>query len=107
MPTRLYDVVQKPAEVRPGIGKDGARWLSEQDVSMVLWDFMEACGEEEMPYTVHLLFWAMGLILIDNCHLGHLRAEFKNRAVKAGLLTVAPLKLAQATGCLVNPLLVL
>lgn len=102
-----YNAVVTPDELRPGIGMDGARWLADQQVSMVLWDFMEATGPGESPYSVHVLIWAMGLILIDNCDFADLRKAIKDRKQKAGLLTVAPLKLEQATGCMVNPLLII
>jgi kynurenine formamidase len=102
-----YAFVQNYSELRPGIGKDGSRWLAERNVSLVLWDFMEATGPDESPYSVHVLIWARGLILVDNCDMAAARRALSNRREKTGLLTVAPLMLPRATGCPVNPLLVI
>ncbi len=102
-----YGIVQNYGELRPGIGKDGSRWLAEHNISLLLWDFMEASGPDESPYSVHVLIWARGLILVDNCDMAATRAALADRAQKVGLLSVAPLMLPRATGCLVNPLLVI
>jgi kynurenine formamidase len=93
-------------EGRPGIGKDGARWIAEQPVAAVLWDMLDAYSSDEEPFSVHLLIWAQGLALIDNCDLGALRKGLADRAEKTALVVVAPLNIPGATGSVVNPLLV-
>jgi kynurenine formamidase len=91
---------------RPGIGKDGAAWISRQPVSAVLWDMLDAYSKDEEPFSVHFLIWAQGLALIDNCDLGRARAALARRSDRTGLIVVAPLNIPGATGSAVNPLLV-
>lgn len=93
-------------EGRPGIGKDGAAWIARQPVSALLWDMLDAYSEDEEPFSVHLLIWAQGLALIDNCELGRAREALSHRSEKTGLIVVAPLNIPGATGCAVNPLLI-
>jgi len=94
-------------EGRPGIGKDGAQWIAAQPVAAVLWDMLDAYASDEEPFSVHLLIWAQGLALIDNCDLGPIRAALSGRSEKTALVVVAPLNIPGATGSVVNPLLVL
>jgi len=91
---------------RPGIGKDGAAWISRQSVSAVLWDMLDAYSKDEEPFSVHFLIWAQGLALVDNCDLGRAREVLSQRSEKTGLVVVAPLNIPGATGSAVNPLLV-
>lgn len=103
-----YGIVEDESERRPGIGPDGVRWVAEHRPSILAWDLMEASGEGEgSHYLGHLLIWATGLVVIDNCDHAAARALLAERTPKAGLLSVAPLKLPRATGCLVNPLLLI
>jgi hypothetical protein len=91
---------------RPGVGEDGARWISGQPVSVLCWDFVDAyAGGERTPY-VHLLIWAMGLALVDNCDLRAVREALADRRVKTAMLVISPLRIPRATASLVNPLLV-
>jgi kynurenine formamidase len=91
---------------RPGIGEDGARWISRQPVSVLCWDFVDAyAGGDRVAY-VHLLIWAMGLALVDNCDLHAVRGAMSDRVVKTGMLVVAPLRIPRATASPVNPMLV-
>jgi hypothetical protein len=53
----------------------------------------------------HLLTWAIGLVLIDNCDIGPAARALAARGVSDGLLTVGPLQIRGATGSLVNPIL--
>ena len=102
-----YGVVPSDDGLRPGIGEDGARWLADSTMSLLLWDLMEAAGPDQSSVAVHALIWACGLILVDHCDMAAARAALAGRRRKAGLLVVAPLMLPQAAGCLVNPLLVI
>lgn len=94
----------RPGTPRPGVGADGARWIVENDVSVVCWDFIDApiAGEFNLP--VHALNWAIGQVLVDNCSFAALREHPATSAV--GALTLAPLRAEGATGCAVNPLFV-
>jgi kynurenine formamidase len=102
-----YGVVTSDvSEPRPGIGPNGLRWIANRDPSILAWDMMEASdGSEGTHYLGHLLIWALGLIIVDNCDFHAARAKLAQHATRAALLSIAPLKLPQATGCLVNPLL--
>jgi kynurenine formamidase len=90
----------------PGVGESGARWIADREISALLWDFLEASGPGRSRYVVHLLIWAMGLVVVDNCDLGGVRAALAGRKRKSGLIAFAPLDVPTATGCLVNPILV-
>ncbi|MFT3854971.1 MAG: cyclase family protein [Ilumatobacteraceae bacterium] len=85
---------------RPGIGESGARWISEQDLGLLCWDFLDAVGDDD-GLCVHRLIWAIGLALVDNCDLA---AVARLHDVVTGMLVIAPVPLQGATGCLVNPL---
>jgi kynurenine formamidase len=92
---------------RPGIGEDGARWLAGQPLSALCWDFVDGYAGGARTAYVHLLIWAMGLALIDNCELGGVRSAMSDRQEKTGMLVVAPLFVPGASASLVNPLLFL
>jgi len=68
----------------------------------LLWDFLEA---SEAWLVGHLLIWAIGLVLVDNTDFTECRRVMQGRELQAGLVSVAPLRMPSATGCLVNPLL--
>lgn len=99
--------IANSADGRPGIGRSGAEWIADTGISVVCWDFLDAHGSTEPPLAVHSLIWAIGLALVDNCHLAEAAAAVAERDSPAGLLTIAPLALPGATGCLVNPLMML
>jgi len=94
------------AERRPGVGVDGARWIEAHGVSVVCWDFLDAFAPDEPRAPVHMLNWAIGLILVDNCDFGRLRASLPDDQA-TGALVIGPLPIAGATGCNVNPVVVL
>jgi len=93
------------APALPGIGEDGARWIAEHEVGILCWDFLDAVHPSEPVAPVHMLNWALGLLLCDNCDFSRLRAPMTGRASAA--LVIAPLPMRGATGCNVNPLLIL
>src|SRR5262249_2473239 len=92
---------------RPGIGASGAAWIAERPVSAVLWDMLDAYSTSEEPFSVHLLIWALGLALIDNCDLAAARDALEERTPRTGLVMVAPLNIPGGTGSAVNPLLMI
>jgi kynurenine formamidase len=90
----------------PGIGIDGASWIAEHGVSLLCWDFLDAFHPDQAFVPVHMLLWAIGLLLVDNCDFSRLRAALPpDRA--AGALVVAPLDIEGATGNNVNPIVLL
>jgi kynurenine formamidase len=92
----------------PGIGDDGARWIADHGVSVVCWDFLDAFHPDQPLAPVHMLNWAIGLVLVDNCDFARLRTDPGSAGGTAttGALAIAPLPIAGATGNNVNPLLV-
>ncbi len=92
---------------RPGLGLDGARWIAEHDVSVLCWDFLDANHPDEPLITGHGLNWAIGLLLIDNCSFSAFRAAADATGRREGALVVGVLPMPGATGCNVNPVVVL
>lgn len=99
--------ISRSPEGRPGIGTSGAKWLSRQPISAVLWDMIDAFGGSEVPLSVHLLLWAQGLVLVDNCDLGAVSRAMASRREKTALVMVAPLNIPGGTGSAVNPLMMI
>jgi len=91
----------------PGAGVDAARWIAERGASIVGWDFLDSGHRSQPPGAVHMLIWAIGLVLVDNCDFAAARAAFRDAGRATGLLVVAPLRIPGATGCTVNPLVLL
>jgi kynurenine formamidase len=96
---------QPPGTSRPGLGWDGARWIAEHHVSLLAWDFLDANHPDEPHITAHGLNWAIGLALVDNCNFATLRAVAGGRA--EGALVFGVLPMPGATGCNVNPVVLL
>jgi kynurenine formamidase len=93
-------------ERTPGAGPEAARWIAEHAVSMLCWDFLDAAHESQLPYPVHMLIWAIGLVLVDNCdHAAALQMTKESGSVLGGLV-VAPPPLPRASGALVDPLFI-
>ncbi|HEY9558395.1 MAG TPA: cyclase family protein, partial [Acidimicrobiales bacterium] len=90
---------------RPGLGASAAVWVADNGASILCWDFLDAHGHGADALSVHLLIWSIGLALIDNCALDVARRALAGKMTPTGMLSAAPLALPQATGCLVNPLL--
>ena len=65
-------------------------------------------GYEKVSVPIHIVgIVAMGLWLIDNCHHEELAAACANLKRWEFLVTIAPLKLPNSTGCPVNPIVLL
>jgi kynurenine formamidase len=95
-------------EKRPGVGQRGANWIAEHDVSVLAWDFMDVnLPGVEPSVCVHMLLWAIGLVLVDNCDFSSVVPAMRTAQRGAGAFVVAPLRIEGATGCNVNPLLVI
>lgn len=103
-----YYVGDPITEKRPGVGHKGAGWIADHDVSVLAWDFMDAnLPGVEPSVSVHMLLWAIGLVLVDNCDFSALVAAMNDAGRATGQFVVAPLRIEGATGCNVNPLVVL
>ncbi len=90
----------------PGAGADAARWIADHHVSLLCWDFLDASNDAEPSFQVHLLIWAIGQLLVDNCNLRPAVDAARESGSIFGGLVVAPPPLPKATGCLVDPLFI-
>jgi kynurenine formamidase len=92
----------------PGAGAGVARWIVEHDVSMLAWDFLDAWprNDTEPSFQVHSLLWAIGLLLLDNCHLGSAAAAVRESGRCDGALVVTTPPIPGLTGALVQPLFI-
>jgi hypothetical protein len=70
------------------------------------WDFLDAVHVSEPSIPVHLLIWAIGLLLVDNCDLRPAVDATRESGSVFGGLVVAPPPIPRATGCLVGPLFI-
>jgi len=91
----------------PGTGLGAAAWIADHGASIVGWDFLDSSHPSQPPGAVHMLIWAIGLALIDNCDFAALRRALAAAGTATGLLVVAPLRIPGATGGVVNPLVLL
>ncbi len=88
-----------------GLASEGARWVAEHGVSMLVWDMLDSCNAKLTHASAHVLTWAIGLLLVDNCDFGELRAAIGPGTQVAGALVIAPLVIEGANGVNVNPLI--
>ena len=61
--------------------------------------------KHEYHASAHVLTWAIGLLLVDNCDFSPLRAALGPGTSVAGALVVAPIVVEGANGVNVNPLI--
>ena len=102
---RTYGPVSAHPDGRPGLGHSAAQWLADHQVSVLCWDFLDAHVVTRDALPAHAVAWAIGLVLIDNCHLGPAVRKLAATGSHSGLLVVAPLQLRGATGSMVNPVM--
>jgi kynurenine formamidase len=95
-------------EHKPGMHASCLPFLREHDVSILLWDMMDA-----MPsgYTVnapiHAALFAYGMAIVDNTMMEPLAQSCAKAGRHEFLLTVTPLYLLGGTGSPVNPVAIL
>jgi kynurenine formamidase len=87
-----------------GLSSDGARWVADHGVSMLAWDMLDSRQAKEAHASAHVLTWAIGLLLVDNCDYAALRAALGGGTQVAGAFVVAPILVEGANGVNVNPL---
>jgi len=87
-----------------GLSAEGARWVAEHGVSMLVWDMLDSCEAKLTHASAHVLTWAIGLLLVDNCDFGELRRAIGRGTQIAGAVVVAPLVIEGANGVNLNPL---
>jgi hypothetical protein len=88
-----------------GLSGDGARWVAEHQVSVLAWDMLDSREAKETHASAHILTWAIGLLLLDNCDFAALRlARGGQGSGVAGALVVSLLAVEGANGVNLNPL---
>jgi kynurenine formamidase len=87
-----------------GLSADGARWVAEHRVSILAWDMLDSREAKAAHASAHILTWAIGLLLLDNCDFAALRDAHGPGTKVAGALVVAPLAVEGANGVNLNPL---
>jgi kynurenine formamidase len=89
----------------PGVGRSAAEWIVDHGVSILCWDFLDSNHPAEPLGCVHMLVWAVGLVLVDNCDLAAAAAHQHARGVADGTLVLAPIAVPGGTGSVVHPFL--
>ncbi len=92
---------------RPGIGESGSQWIAASGASLLGWDLNDFHAAGHLQLSVHLLIWAIGLMLVDNCDFAALREAINQKTERTGMLVVCPLQVSGATGCAVNPVVLI
>jgi Putative cyclase len=87
-----------------GLSGDGARWVAEHGISILAWDMLDSREAKLTHGSAHMLTWAIGLLLLDNCDFAPLRAAQGPGTKVAGALVVSLLAVAGANGVNLNPL---
>lgn len=88
-----------------GLGESGARWVADHGVSVLAWDMLDSRDAKADHATAHILGWAIGLPLVDNCDFAALRQEIGRGTAIAGALVLAPIAVPGANGMNLNPLI--
>ncbi|WP_099038200.1 cyclase family protein [Mycobacterium neglectum] len=92
---------------RPGLDAGCVRFFRERDIAVVLWDMFDtAPNRDGLSFGVHSVIHAFGVAAIDSPLLEPLVKVSREEGRRDFLLTVNPLVVTGATGCLVNPVAV-
>ena len=87
-----------------GLSGDGARWVAEHQISILAWDMLDSAEAKANHASAHILTWAIGLLLLDNCDFAALRRAHGPGTQVTGALVVSPLSVEGANGANLNPL---
>jgi hypothetical protein len=87
-----------------GLSADGARWVADHQVSILAWDMLDSRDAKTAHASAHVLTWAIGLLLLDNCDFAALRRAHGRGTRVAGALVVSLLAIEGANGVNLNPL---
>ena len=92
----------------PGLHASCLPFLRERDISVLLWDLMDARPSGfSFGAPIHATIFAFGLALLDNALLEPLAQACAAAGQYEFLLVIAPLKIPGGTGSPVNPIAVL
>jgi Putative cyclase len=89
-----------------GLGSTGARWVADHEISILAWDMLDGHDAKKSHGSAHILTWAIGLLLVDNCDFAALRRLIGPETQVAGALVLAPLAVENANGMNCNPLVI-
>lgn len=90
---------------RPGLHASCTRFIREHDVSMLVWDMMDAYPNEAgLPWPMHGVLHNFGVALLDNALLEPLADVCAEEGRYEFLLMVLPLVVEGGTGSPVNPI---
>jgi kynurenine formamidase len=107
-PNRAYSVPFGPGPLdRPGLNIDCLPFLRDHDVSLLVWDMLDALPiGYDVPWAVHACLFAYGVALLDNALLEPLANACKEENRDEFMLVIAPLRVIGGTGSPANPLAV-
>jgi kynurenine formamidase len=105
-PNRAYSTPFGPGPLdRPGLHISCLQFLRDHDVSMLVWDMLDALPiGYDVPWAVHACLFAYGTALLDNALLEPLAEACKQEGRDEFMLIVAPLRVIGGTGSPANPL---
>jgi kynurenine formamidase len=90
---------------RPGLHGSCLPFMRDNDVSVLVWDMMDAAPNEYgLPWQVHPAIFAYGIALVDNALLEPLSAACAEEGRYEFMLVLAPLVVIGGTGSPLNPL---
>ncbi len=87
-----------------GLAASGARWVADHGAALLAWDMLDSREAKAAHATAHVLGWAIGLMLVDNCDFAALRGVIGSGTKVAGAIVLAPLAVPGANGVNTNPL---
>ncbi|GAB3596080.1 cyclase family protein [Microbacterium tumbae] len=64
---RMLGGPESPEDAGGGLAESGARWVADNGVSVLAWDMLDSREAKAAHATAHILGWAIGLPLVDNC----------------------------------------
>jgi len=92
----------------PGLHASCLPFLRDHDVSVLVWDLMDASPNEYgVPWTVHGAIFSYGIALVDNALVEPLAEACAEEGRYEFMLTLAPLVWVGGTGSPVNPIALL
>ncbi len=96
---------KQPAR-RPGLHGSCAKFIRDHDVSILVWDLMDACDEAcgaDKPDRVHAVIANFGVCLVDNALLEPLAAACLEERRYEFMFVAQPLRVLRGSGSAANP----
>jgi hypothetical protein len=97
---------ESPQDAGGGLSGDGARWVAEHGISILAWDMLDSREAKLAHGSAHMLTWAIGLLLLDNCDFAALRAAHGPGTKVVGALVVSLLAVPGSNGVNLSPLVI-